>query len=248
MSAVPRLTKGAIVQVDPANPLAGICVFQYNPETVQRTLEPRDPASAGAGNDSQRLSGPPRESVELTIVLDATDALEAGEGDGMSPGVHAQLAVLEMMLYPKSAMTLANLALSAVGLVEILPPTAPLTLFIWGPRRVVPVRLSRMSITEEIFDEALNPIRARVNLSFEVMSYADFRWSNAGAWVSLAHQSMKEGMATRAGLAPATLAYNTVRSPVTNAANAVGSGVAAGAGAVRSAGSSALGAVGRKLT
>src|SRR3712207_3298477 len=34
----PRLQKGALVGLDPANPLASIIVFQYNPDTLTRTL------------------------------------------------------------------------------------------------------------------------------------------------------------------------------------------------------------------
>ncbi len=34
----PRLLKGALIGVDPLNPLASVFVFQYNPDTPTRKL------------------------------------------------------------------------------------------------------------------------------------------------------------------------------------------------------------------
>jgi hypothetical protein len=42
---------------------------------------------------------------------------------------------------------------------------APLALFVWSQHRILPVRVTDFSITEEAFDPALNPIRAKVSLA-----------------------------------------------------------------------------------
>jgi hypothetical protein len=101
-----------------------------------------------------------------------------------------------MLLYPKSALVIANTALAQAGNIEIIPPEAPLTLFVWGPQRVLPVRLTSFSITEEAYDTKLNPIRAKVDLSLYVLSYIDLKLTNPGYMLFLAHQIAKEIMAT----------------------------------------------------
>ena len=91
---------------------------------------------------------------------------------------------------------IANTALLALGTIEIIPPVAPLTLFIWGPKRVLPVRLTEFSITEEAYDPTLNPIRAKVSLGLRVLSYSDLPLTHPGYSLFLAHQVVKEAMAT----------------------------------------------------
>jgi hypothetical protein len=193
----PRLLKGAIVGIDEFNPLASVIVFQYNPDTLTRTLQAQ--AVGGEGGDRSealRLKGAPVESISLEVDIDATDQLERAENTAVSMGVYPQLSALEMLIYPKSALVLANTALLAVGTIEVIPPTAPLTLFIWGPKRVLPVRLTSFSITEEAYDANLNPIRAKVSLSLRVLSYNDLPLSHPGYSLFLAHQLVKEAMAT----------------------------------------------------
>ena len=103
---------------------------------------------------------------------------------------------MEKMISPKSALVIANTALQALGTAEIIPPTAPFTLCIWGPKRVLPVRLTQFSITEEAYDTGLNPIRARVSLGLRVLSYNDLPLTHPGYGIFLAHQVIKETMAT----------------------------------------------------
>src|SRR5215208_5823194 len=160
----PRLIKGAIVGVDPFNPLASVVVFQYNPDTMTRTLQVQAAGDNGGQSEAMRLKGAPIETVKLDVEIDATDQLERAETNAASMGIHPQLAALEMLTYPKTAQVIANTVLLATGTIEIIPPTGPLILFIWGLKRVVPVRLTEFSITEEAFDEDLNPLRARVSL------------------------------------------------------------------------------------
>ena len=60
-----------------------------------------------------------------------------------------------------------------MGTLEIVPAEAPLTLFVWSKNRMLPVRITEFSITEEAFDPALNPIRAKVSLGLRVLSVND---------------------------------------------------------------------------
>lgn len=192
----PRLMKGAIIGCDPANPLASVVVFQYNPDTLTRRLEPRTMGGTeGDKAEAFRLTGPPKETITVSIEVDASDHLEAVDPLAVASGVTPPLAALEMLLYPKSATVIANAILAQIGNIEIIPPEAPMTLFVWGSR-VLPVRITSFSITEDAFDTALNPIRAKVDLSMYVLSYADLKVSHPGYTLFMAHQIAKEVMAT----------------------------------------------------
>ena len=185
----PRLLKGAIIGLDPANPLASVIVFQYNPDTMTRKLDARPPSGSEGADKSEalRLIGPPKETITLNIEVDATDGLEANNPLATTMGVYPALSALEMLLYPKSSLVIANAIAAQVGIMEVMPPESPLTLFVWGPQRVLPVRLSSFSITEEAYDTALNPIRAKVDSSLLVLSYYDLKISNPGSSIFLAH-------------------------------------------------------------
>ncbi len=196
LSSSPRLLKGAIVGIDILNPLASIIIFQYNPDTMTRTLTPQTAGGQGADrSEALRLKGAPQEAITLSVEIDATDQLADGNPIAGTMGIYPQLAALEMLVYPKSALVIANTILLAAGTIEIIPPAAPLTLFIWGPQRILPVRLTTFSITEEAYDPLLNPIRARVQLGMRVLSYNDLPVTHPGYSLFLAHQIMKEVMA-----------------------------------------------------
>lgn len=200
----PRLRKGAIVGVDIFNPLASVILFQYNPETLTRSLTARTPERSGEErvdrSEAMRLAGPPEETIQLEIEIDAADQLEQAEDTATTMGVHPALASLEMLLYPKSLAMITNHALLRAGIKEVAAPKAPLTLFVWGPKRVLPVRLTGFSITEQAFDPGLNPIRASVSLSLTVLNYQDLGLESVGGALFMVHQVAKETMATLNGL------------------------------------------------
>ncbi len=191
----PKILKGAIIGLDMFNPLASVVVFQYNPEQLARSIEPQYSDSGGARGESLRLGGPPRETISATIQIDAVDQLEKNEGTASDLGIYPQLSALEMLVYPKSALVIANTALLATGTIEVVPPMAPLTLFIYGWKRVVPVRMASLSISETAHDPALNPIRASADISMQVMTYNDLPLTHPGYWTFMAHQVVKETMA-----------------------------------------------------
>lgn len=192
----PRLIKGAIVGIDIFNPLASVIVFQYNPDTLTRTLQAQASGAGGDRTEALRLKGAPIETIKLDVEIDATDQLETANSLATSMGIYPQLSALEMLIYPKSALVIANTVLLAAGTIEIIPPVAPFTLFIWGPKRVLPVRLTEFSITEQAYDVNLNPIQAKVSLGLQVLSYNDLPLTHPGYYLFLAHQVIKETMAT----------------------------------------------------
>ncbi len=194
--ASPRVLKGAIIGIDMFNPLASVIVFQYNPDTMTRTLQAQATGEGGARSEVTRLKGAPVESIKIDVEIDATDQLEKADGLTTAMGIYPQLSALEMLIYPKSALVIANTVLMALGTLEVVPPVGPMTLLIWGLKRVLPVRLTEFSITEEAHDVGLNPIRARVSLGMRVLSYNDLSITNPAYYVFLTHQIVKETMAT----------------------------------------------------
>lgn len=192
----PRLLKGALVGIDPLNPLASVIILQYNPETLTRSLQAQTTGGEGSSRaEALRLKGPPVETINLEVEIDATDQLEKTDPTATSIGIHPQLAALEILLYPKSSLVITNTVLLATGTIEVIPPEAPFTLFIWGSQRILPVRLDNFSITEEAHDPNLNPIRAKVSLGLRVLSYNDFSLTHPGYALFLSHQIVKEAFA-----------------------------------------------------
>jgi hypothetical protein len=190
-----------LIGVDPFNPLASIVVFQYNPDSLTRTVSAQAAGEHADRGEALRLKGPPQETIKLDVEIDAAD--QAGETQSHAPidaiGIHGTLASLEMLLYPKSSLVIANEVLAALGVIEMIPGEAPLTLFVWGAKRSVAVRLTEMTITEEAFDPNLNPIRAKVSLSLRVLTYQDLGLASVGGALFMAHQIAKEAMATIGG-------------------------------------------------
>jgi hypothetical protein len=196
----PKVLKGAIIGVDPFNPLASVVIFQYNPDQLTRTIQASAAGGQGSQGEALRLKGPPQETIKLDIEVDASDQLEKGDALATSIGVSGSLAALEMLLYPKTALVVANQVLAALGVIEIIPPQAPLALLVWNVQRILPVRVTEMSITEEAFDTNLNPIRAKVGLGLRVLTYDDLGLLSVGGALFLAHQIGKEVIATRASV------------------------------------------------
>ncbi|HYX53836.1 MAG TPA: hypothetical protein VE783_10335 [Candidatus Limnocylindrales bacterium] len=196
----PRILKGGLVLLDPDtfNVLPnGIIVLQYNPDTLSRTLKIQGVEEGGDRSEALRLKGPPVETFKLDAELDATDQLEFPDKNPSvaQNGLFPQISALETIVYPTSTSLQNNFNLSQQGTLEIVPMEAPLTLFVWSARRIVPVRLTDFSITEEAFDPALNPIRAKVSLGMRVLSIDDLNFSDKGGSLYMVYQQQKESLA-----------------------------------------------------
>jgi hypothetical protein len=193
----PRLLKGAIVALDPLTraPIS-LIPFQYNPEALTRTLQIQ--SLEGEQNnrvEALRLKGAPVETLQVEIELDATDRLEKADPTALGLGLHPQLAALELLVYPNTIEVGINMVSAMVGVLEIIPSEAPMTLLVWGTKRVLPVRLTSFSIAEEAYDINLNPIRAKVTLGLRVLTYDDLPWAGFGSKLFFVHQVQKELLA-----------------------------------------------------
>jgi hypothetical protein len=113
-------------------------------------------------------------------------------------GLQPQLAALETMIYPPSDQLIANNNLAKAGTLEIAPMIAPLTVFIWSKSRVMPVRITDFTITEEAFDPNLNPIRAKVSLGMRVLTVNDLGFDVKGGDLYMIYQKGKERLASQA--------------------------------------------------
>lgn len=202
LTSTPRALRGAIVAVDPVSPVSRTVVFQYNPDEFSRTLEPAgDGGGGGSGSSSRRAWGAPKESLSLTVELDATDQLDAGDPVAAAMGIAPQLATLEMLLHPSSVRVITNSALLLAGTIEILPIELPLTVLAWGPGRVLPIKITNLGITEQAFTAGLHPMRASVDISADVLTYDDLSVTDVGYGLYLAHLVAKEVMASAAAVA-----------------------------------------------
>jgi len=192
----PRLIRGGIVQIDPdSGALKRVIVLQYNPDTLTRTLQPQTVTEDHDRSQALRLKGPPIETIRLEAEIDAADQLETPDDVASQVGIAPQLAALETLLYPTSGQLIANNSLQGGGTLEILPLEQPLSLFVWSKQRVIPVRVTDFSITEEAFDPQLNPIRAKVAMSMRVLSIDDLGFSSKGGSLYMIYQQNKERLA-----------------------------------------------------
>jgi hypothetical protein len=135
------------------------------------------------------------ETIKLDAEIDATDQLEDAAPVAVAAGIQPHLAALETIVYPKSSQLLAANSLAQAGTLEIAPMETPLVLFIWSKFRIVPVRITDLSVTEEAFDAALNPIRAKVSLGLRVLSVTDLGFAHKGGSLFMIYQQQKEMLA-----------------------------------------------------
>ena len=194
----PRLIRGGIVVMDAGSGrLQRVIAMQYNPDTLTRSLQPQALADPQDRSQALRLKGPPVETIRLEAEMDAADQLA---DPGQNPaavqfGLAPQLAALETLLYPASGVLIANNELQSAGTLEITPMESPLTLFVWSSQRVVPVRITELSVTEEAFDPQLNPIRAKVTLAMRVLTVDDLGFEHRGGALYVVYQQAKERLA-----------------------------------------------------
>lgn len=198
----PKILKGGIVLIDPQSArVQRIISLQYNPDSLTRTLQVQG-AGGEEGNRSEalRFKGPAVEIFKLDAEIDAADQLEFPDQHRavVENGIQPQLAVLESLVYPTSGQLLDRNAMAQSGTLEIAPMEAPLALFIWSKNRIVPVRITDFSITEEAFDPSLNPIRAKVSIGLRVLSVDDLGFSHKGGSLFMSYLQAKERLAGKA--------------------------------------------------
>jgi hypothetical protein len=235
----PKLLKGALIQFSAPMlvPIPNIIIFQYNPETLSRTLTPwKEPEADEEGKltlgqrQYDQLSQPydPDENFSVTLDLDAADALEEPDTHPVAvlTGVADRVAALEMLCYPpKDSGGLLNISvevslgsggasasLGGSALADIVPRlTVPVVLFFWGPGRIVPVRITSLAVEEQAFSPVLYPLRAKVTVGMKVLTESAFANQEETAAVKIAKAAYVFTRTQKEVLALANLA-NSVES------------------------------------
>ena len=191
----PKVLSGAIVSYRLPEPVPSVILFQYNPASLQRSMEIRAAGgSEGASEEAFRIADAPVETIKAEIEFNGTD-------DGMGGGaeaVAARLAAFELLIAPSTTRVIANTILAKMGTIELLPPQAPFTLFVFGGHRILPVRITEYSVTENEYEPSLLPIRAKVSLGMKVLTYSDLPSTHVGHHLYLAHQVAKEVLSKKA--------------------------------------------------
>lgn len=193
----PRLLKGGIVILDPqTGAVLRVIPLQYNPDTLTRSFQIKGVgAESGDRIEALRLKGPPVETIKVEAEIDATDQLEVADSQATQSGLHPLLASLEILIYPSSTTLQTNNSAASSGTLEIVAVEAALTVFVFGPKRIAPVRITEFSITEEAFDTSLNPIRAKISLGMRVLSVDDLGFDEKGGGLFMTYLRAKEQLA-----------------------------------------------------
>ena len=197
----PKLIKGGLVLIDPESAqVQRVISLQYNADTLTRKLAVQE-SGGDAGNRAEptRFKGPAVETISFEADIDATDQLEFPDQNATATafGIAPQLAVLEAMSNPSAAQLQKVDSQASSGTLEIAPMLAPLLLFVWGKTRIIPVKLTEFSITEEAFDPALNPIRAKVSFGLRVLTVDDLGFASKGGALFMTYLQGKERLAAK---------------------------------------------------
>jgi hypothetical protein len=219
-SGSPQLVRGAIVQLidDVIGVVPNIIPFQYNPETVTRTMTPWNPfevEQSGRGQIAPTAQPfDPKEQITIEVHFNAADQLEDGDAVAQVIGVADRLAAVEKLLLPSSGL-IGDLV-AAVGAIAGNPPppkrqSVPIALLIWGPGRILPVRVTSYSVEETTFLPSLQPLMAKVSLTLEVLTPDVFR-CESGPAIELAIASYRFYRLQQSALAVAHSARNAAQA------------------------------------
>ena len=182
---MPYLMRGALIEYgsDFMGPLPNVVLFQFNPESLSRNIQIPPRPSWSSGRETSQAGEVPVEKITFTAHFSAADQLNKDETLARMFGIGPQLAALEKMVHPTSKISSAiAAAIDAIGdkimgdgdegdAVQPIPrENYPKILFIWGPSKVLPVVIESMSITEQHFDNMLNPIQAEVSIGLSVIA------------------------------------------------------------------------------
>lgn len=183
----PKLLKGALIRLDETGigPIPQIIVFQYNPESLSRKLKraelKEDKEATKTGNPGVTVQpADPEEEFDLALEVDATDDLEEPltHPTAVLAGVADRIAAIEMLLYPADEVGLLSSAIASlagslgIGATASIPDRreTPVVLLVWGPGRILPVKIDNVTVEEQAFNTALYPIRAKLTVGIKVLT------------------------------------------------------------------------------
>ncbi|MET8893206.1 hypothetical protein [Streptomyces albogriseolus] len=212
--STPAPPRGGFVFLDPAQGrVLRVAPFQYNPDTLTRTLQPRGVGDeSGERLEALRLKGPPQETFKIDAEFDAADQLHlvTGTAPTAGAGLFGALSALETAICPSSAQLTHENGMASQGMLQIAPAEAPLTVLVLGRRRVLPVRITDLTVTEEAYDGELNPIRAKVGVSVRVLTVGDVGFSHKAGALYIRYQQSKERFAALIGHGPGAVGYTGI--------------------------------------
>lgn len=208
-------------------PIPNVIIFQYNPETMTHAWTPAttNPATPGQASNPLAISGQPTESFSFTLAMDSNDTIADGNpviaGLAEASGVYTRLAALEMLLFPTAppgggligslTTALSGGSSSSTPSAQVPAAQLPTVLFVWGPGRIVPVRVTALSITEKLYDAILlNPTHVEAQITLKVLTADELKYVD-GPLGSLATIANTYSQGLREALAIANLA-NAVSS------------------------------------
>ncbi len=175
-------------------------IFQYNPDRVKRDIKPNIVGGHSGGHSGDvRYGTAPEESYSMQVEIDALDNLpsKAQAKAAVTDGIYPILSALELLMYPKLAAVKSNQTKMDSGTLQVAPYVAPQILLNWGQKRIVPVVFESYSVEEQMFDRALNPLRAAIQLTVRVLTYNDVRSDNSNYQSFVSYQRFKENEAEK---------------------------------------------------
>jgi hypothetical protein len=185
MTDTVNFTQGAFAIYEPDDTalLSRFIPFRFNPEGLTRQLaieQAQGGGSAAAAGATEAQgeqgadagSGSLKESVSVLLRFDLAERAATLSALPAEYGVMPEIAALEDLLHP--AETEAEAPSDGSEPVRARG-RLPLVLFIWGERRVMPVKITGMTIAESLYNAKLYPIRAEVEVSLELLGDAEAR-------------------------------------------------------------------------
>jgi hypothetical protein len=180
--------RGAFIAYEPGGypDRKRVIPFRFNPESLTRTVAVQTGQSGGGvqGAAPRAASAPPaegsadastgsvKESFTVQIRLDFADRDQSVSGLDEEFGIAPEIAAIEDLLHPAEAESEA----ASDGSEPVRPASArPTVLFVWGRKRVLPVKIVSLKIDESVYNNHLNPVRAEIEASLEVHGEADAR-------------------------------------------------------------------------
>lgn len=199
-----KFIKGALIEFMETFlvPLPNVIIFQFNPEFMTHAwTQPQAIRSSDTDEKVNPLAvrGVPGESFSFTLLLDSDDSIANQDPVSGSlaeiSGVYSRLAALEMLQYPTGGAGSGGLlgsvsasvsigggeisvsASASAGVKRDIPQSqVPTVLFVWGPGRIMPVRVTNLSITEKLYDGLLNPIHAEAQVGLTVLTPEELKY------------------------------------------------------------------------
>jgi hypothetical protein len=172
-------------------PIPNVIVFQFNPETMTHIWSQAE-AAAPTGNPLA-VKGSPGEQFSFTVAVDAMDSIaDGGVSGGLAEvsGIATRLAAMEMLLFPTGATKsgLVGTVTAAIGGLlgggssepprDVPASVIPTVLFVWGPGRIVPVRVVSLTVNEKLYNTFLIPTHAEAQIGLRVLTAEELKADN----------------------------------------------------------------------